>query len=126
MPRKRYKPEEIVSKLRQVDVLTSQGQGIRDAIRQIGVTEVTYYLYGRLSHCKSISSWSAWPVANIYPASPDDIGAPKWGIRSRTPLQLVGHEGLDSSQALCAPVRPVQFISRSSRKLWAGLQKAVR
>jgi hypothetical protein len=36
MPRKRYKPEEIVSKLRQVDVLTSQGQGVSDAIRQIG------------------------------------------------------------------------------------------
>jgi hypothetical protein len=25
-------------------------------------------------------------LANIYPASPDEIGAPKWGIRSRTPL----------------------------------------
>jgi hypothetical protein len=34
------------------------------------------------------------------------IGAPKWGIRSRMPLQLVGHEGLDNSQARCAPVRP--------------------
>ena len=43
MPRKRYKPEEIVAKLRQVDVLASQGQGIVDAIRQIGVSEVTYY-----------------------------------------------------------------------------------
>jgi ACT domain-containing protein len=43
MPRKRDKPEEIVTKLRQVDVLVSQGQGIADAIRQIGVSEVTYY-----------------------------------------------------------------------------------
>jgi transposase-like protein len=43
MPRKRYKPEEIVSKLRQVDVLTAQGQSTADAIRQVGVTEVTYY-----------------------------------------------------------------------------------
>ena len=43
MPRKRHKPEEIVTKLRQVDVLVSQGQGIVDAIRQIGVSEVTYY-----------------------------------------------------------------------------------
>ena len=40
MPRKRHKPEEIVTKLRQVDVLVSQGQGIADAIRQIGVSEV--------------------------------------------------------------------------------------
>jgi len=43
MPKKRYTPEEIVAKLRQVDVLVSQGQHIGDAIRQIGVSEVTYY-----------------------------------------------------------------------------------
>ena len=43
MPRKRYKPEEIVAKLRQVDVLVSQGNGVSDAIRQIGISEVTYY-----------------------------------------------------------------------------------
>ena len=41
MPRK--KPEEIVAKLRQVNVLASQGQAIADAVRAIGVTEVTYY-----------------------------------------------------------------------------------
>jgi transposase-like protein len=40
---KRHKPEEIVAKLRQVDVLTSQGQTVADAVRSIGVTEVTYY-----------------------------------------------------------------------------------
>jgi putative transposase len=43
MGRKRHKPEEIVIKLRQVDVLTSQGQSVAEAIRSIGVTEVTYY-----------------------------------------------------------------------------------
>src|SRR5215217_2080387 len=43
MPRKRHKPEEIVSKLRQVDVLVSQGRSVADAVRSIGVTEVTYY-----------------------------------------------------------------------------------
>ena len=43
MPRKRHKPEEIVGKLRQVDVLISQGQPVADAVRTIGVTEVTYY-----------------------------------------------------------------------------------
>ena len=42
MARKRFKPEEIVAKLRQVEVLQSQGMGAADAIRQIGVTEVTY------------------------------------------------------------------------------------
>ncbi len=43
MSRKRHKPEEIVSKLRQVDVLTSQGKTVAEAIRSIGLTEVTYY-----------------------------------------------------------------------------------
>ena len=43
MPRKRHKAEEIVAKLRQVDVLVSQGHSVADAIRAIGVTEVTYY-----------------------------------------------------------------------------------
>ena len=43
MPRKTYKPEEIVAKLRQVDVLVSQGSSVADSIRQIGVSEVTYY-----------------------------------------------------------------------------------
>ena len=40
MPRKRHKPEEIVAKLRQVDVLVSQGQGVADAVRAINVSEV--------------------------------------------------------------------------------------
>ena len=43
MPRKRYKPEEIVAKLRRVDVLAPQGASMADAIRQIGVSEVTFY-----------------------------------------------------------------------------------
>jgi transposase-like protein len=43
MPRKRHAAEEIVTKLRQVDVLSSQGKSIAEAIRSIGVTEVTYY-----------------------------------------------------------------------------------
>ena len=54
MPRKRHQPEEIVAKLRQADVLISQGKPVAEAIRSIGVTEVTYYLYGRLSRCKAI------------------------------------------------------------------------
>jgi hypothetical protein len=43
MPRNHYKSEEIVAKLRQVDVLVSQGRSVVDAIRAIGVTEVSYY-----------------------------------------------------------------------------------
>ena len=43
MARKRHTAEEIVSKLRQVDVLMAQGGLVADAVRAIGVTEVTYY-----------------------------------------------------------------------------------
>jgi putative transposase len=43
MARKRHTPDEIVAKLRQVDVLVAQGQAVADAIRGIGVSEVTYY-----------------------------------------------------------------------------------
>jgi len=43
MANKRPKPEEIISKLRQVEVLMGQGMSRLDAIRQIGLVEQTYY-----------------------------------------------------------------------------------
>jgi len=43
MANKRSKPEEIVIKLRQVEVLVGQGKRRLDAIRSIGVSEQTYY-----------------------------------------------------------------------------------
>ncbi|PTN03090.1 transposase [Rhodovulum imhoffii] len=43
MPQKQHKPEEIVAKLRQVDVLVSQGRSVAEAVRSIGVTQFTYY-----------------------------------------------------------------------------------
>ena len=43
MATRRHKPEEIVSKLRQVDVLVGQGKARIDAIRHVQITEQTYY-----------------------------------------------------------------------------------
>ena len=43
MPQKRYKPEEIIGKLREVEIQMSQGISAGEAIRRIGVTEQTYY-----------------------------------------------------------------------------------
>jgi transposase-like protein len=40
---KRHKPEEIVSKLRQVEVLVGQGMARIDAIREVRITEQTFY-----------------------------------------------------------------------------------
>ena len=47
MANKRPKPEEIVTKLRQIEVLMGQGLSRLDAIRQIGVVEQTYYRWRR-------------------------------------------------------------------------------
>lgn len=43
MPQKKHKPEEIVAKLRQVDVLLSQGRAVAEAMRAISVTVFTYH-----------------------------------------------------------------------------------
>lgn len=43
MARKRSTPEEIVAKLRQVEVLAAQGKPVAEAVRAIGVTEATFY-----------------------------------------------------------------------------------
>jgi putative transposase len=47
MARKTYKPEEIVAKLRQVDVLVTQGRPVAEAVRTISVTPFTYYRWRR-------------------------------------------------------------------------------
>ena len=91
MPRKRHKPEEIVTKLRQVDVLVSQGHGIADAIRQIGVSEVTYYRWRRHYNAARphaslgyrppapqvfVPALSAWPATLRRPAPPATLALP--------------------------------------------------
>jgi putative transposase len=43
MGRVNYTPEQIVTKLRKVEVLCAQGSTIGEAVRQIGVSEQTYY-----------------------------------------------------------------------------------
>ena len=47
MAQKGHKPEEIVAKLRQVDVPVSRGRSGADVIRAVGVTEVTYCRWQR-------------------------------------------------------------------------------
>lgn len=43
MAKKKHSPEQIIQKLRQVEVLLAEGATISDAVRQIEVTEQTYY-----------------------------------------------------------------------------------
>ena len=43
MAKKRFSPEQIITYLRQVEIMVSQGKTAGEACRQIGVTEQTYY-----------------------------------------------------------------------------------
>jgi transposase-like protein len=47
MVRKAFKPEQIINKLREAEVLLSQGSTVGEASRKIGVTEQTYYRWRR-------------------------------------------------------------------------------
>ena len=47
MTRKRYTPEQIIRKLREAEVMISQGKTISQAARQIGVVDQTYYKWRR-------------------------------------------------------------------------------
>lgn len=47
MAKKRFTPEQIITKLRQVEILVSQGKTAVEAIRQTGVSEQTYYRWRR-------------------------------------------------------------------------------
>ena len=69
MPRKRFTVEQIIHHLREADVLLSQGKTVGEVSRRIGVSEQSYYLYGRLSRCKRFRLERRGSVANIYPAS---------------------------------------------------------
>jgi hypothetical protein len=74
MARKRYKPEEIVAKLLQVDVLVSQGQNTVDAIRQVGVSE------------RSHEALSA-NVAGAAPAKKNEVTTSKGALRVPSRMQ---------------------------------------
>jgi transposase-like protein len=43
MPRRRFRPEEIIGKLREADVLLSRGMTATEVVKALGVSEVTYY-----------------------------------------------------------------------------------
>ena len=76
MARKRYKPEEIDSMLRQAEVLHGQGMSMADAIRQLGISEVTYCRWrkeyggmsadqGQVRDVLDILSWGAGAEAFV-------------------------------------------------------------
>ena len=53
MPQKRYRPEEIITRLRKPEVLLGEGRKVPEVVKALGISEVTYYRwrkeYGGLS-----------------------------------------------------------------------------
>jgi putative transposase len=47
MPRQRYTTEQVINKLRQAEVLTSQGRSIREVAKELLISEHTYYCWRR-------------------------------------------------------------------------------
>jgi transposase-like protein len=43
MPRKRHTPEQIIRKLREAEIELAKGRTTVDVVRQLGITEQTYY-----------------------------------------------------------------------------------
>jgi putative transposase len=43
MVKKGYTPEQIINKLREAEILLSQGSSVAEASRKIGIVEQTYY-----------------------------------------------------------------------------------
>ena len=88
MGQKHHKPEEIVAKLRQVEVLTSQGRSIAETVRSIGVSEQTYFRwraeYGGMKTDQLVwgpnlndMSYSTTTPAQLRPLT--DRPFPNWG-----------------------------------------------
>ncbi len=85
MKKSRFTDQQIAFILKQVD----DGTSIDEVCRKAGISQQTYYIYGRLSRCKPMSIWSAWSVANIYPASPGQ----GWGAQMGNPLTQTSTAG---------------------------------
>ena len=71
MARKTYKPEEIVAKLRQVDVLVTQGRPVAEAVRSIGVKQDSLGI-GEFGHDLgplSTAARNAWPCTDRRPGT---------------------------------------------------------
>ena len=47
MARRRYSPEQVIAKLREAEVLLSQGKTAKEAVRKLGISEHTYYRWRR-------------------------------------------------------------------------------
>ena len=47
MPKKTFRPEEIIARLRKAEVLLGEGRKVPEVVKALGITEVTYYRWRR-------------------------------------------------------------------------------
>ena len=100
MPKKQYKPEEIVTELRQVDMHLSQGSSVADAIRQIGVSG---------GHLLSLATGVRRPE--------DQSGQTPQGTRNRKRPPAPGRIRPDPGQGDFAGDRTGKLLSPARRRL---------
>jgi hypothetical protein len=126
MAQQKHEPEELVAKLRQVDVLVSQGQSVAEAVRSIGVTQLTYSPLtsrARLELSKALHNAFKRLRFPHRPDATDQLGLP------RSPDNAIA--GKCGQDPLMAEVlRPRLVLLRRFTKLLAepddGVAKAVR
>ena len=92
MARKGKSTEEIIQALREAEVRLGQGETVGKICRGFGISEQTYYIYGRLSRCKRFEQFPATLGANIYPASPGMLARPNGYSARREPQQVGGFD----------------------------------
>ncbi len=135
MPQKKHKPEEIVAKLRQVDVLVSQGQSVAEAVRSIGVTQFTYYRWRKefgglktdqvkraLRYRPCVMLWPAGPIATTLsgPMQRSDT-KPRWSLPPNSPQWAISLAHMHR----CAdrPLLRRRNRAKFSKGLWSQLDE---
>ena len=112
MPKKKHKPEEIVAKLRQADVLISQGQDVADVIRQIGVSEVA---------CEMNCSMVKYSTRCVRPKSSSKVGGATSTQSGRMNRWTTSHQHRKCS---CppSPRGRLRYVDRLRRPRWRNGQ----
>ena len=112
MPKKKHKPEEIVAKLRQADVLISQGQDVADVIRQIGVSEVA---------CEMNCSMVKYSTRCVRPKSSSKVGGATSTQSGRMNRWTTSHQHRKCSWPP-SPRGRLRYVDRLRRPRWRNGQ----